>query len=400
MKGNNLVVFILCCGVLGTVLSCSSRQGSASNMEAIKVMNVGIEAVPSSLGRRYRTAFDRYTKVTAPNGKPIHILAQPRISNEQIIRVRNILEHYLTDYPGSLYGSDKSAIADNMANNGAKLLLLDGRDGPDSWKALRGIDGQPLYEEEIQVEGGEWYINQNYEHRDATFEEILHLVHDYGIGVDGSNSQPGAAPDFQREIREVQQNALQNKIWAAGPEQADWIEELTQENSLSQEYLASLIDVYYGLWGAWEGNSGMYDIYVAKERADIRTKDPKGQKLLKNKFFHPYLTYNARIAPEFEGTFSLRFDAQLPYTHHSRYLKDITLLGQNDVRVIVNELDNDISGNEGVNTVILSGKQAEYQIDQTGAEVVVRDSVAERDGTNTLRNIEKLGFRDQTIAIQ
>ncbi len=46
------------------------------------------------------------------------------------------------------------------------------------------LDGQPLYQSEIQVEGHRWYIEQNYDHRDATFEEILHLVHDTGIGVD------------------------------------------------------------------------------------------------------------------------------------------------------------------------------------------------------------------------
>ena len=361
-------------------------------------MESGIEAVPASLGRRYRAAFDRYTKVIAPNGKPIAILAQRRISDVQMVRARGILEHFLTDYPGSLYGSDKSAIANNMANNGAKLLLLNGRDGPDSWQALRGLDGQPLYEEEIQVEGGKWYMAQDYEHRDAAFEEILHLVHDYGIGIDGPNSLPSAAPDLQREIRKAQQNALSNKIWAAGEREAEWIEELTAENSLSQEYLASVIDVYYGLWGAWGGRSGMHDVYAAKTRADIRTKDPEGQKLLENKFFHPYLTYNAQIAPEFMGTFSLRFDAQRPYTHHSRYLKDITLLGQNDVRVIAGELDNEISGNAGVNTVVFSGDKDEYQIAQTDDAVIVRDSVAARDGTNTLRNIEKLEFRGQTIA--
>ena len=37
-----------------------------------------------------------------------------------------------------------------------------------------------------------------------------------------------------------------------GPENASWVAELTQENSLSQEYLAAVIDAYYGLWGGVE----------------------------------------------------------------------------------------------------------------------------------------------------
>jgi hypothetical protein len=48
------------------------------------------------------------------------------------------------------------------------------------------------------------------------------------------------------------------------------LKELTKENSLSQEYLASLVDSYYGLWGAWtESNShGMWGIYIAKTREE------------------------------------------------------------------------------------------------------------------------------------
>ena len=30
---------------------------------------------------------------------------------------------------------------------------------------------------------------------------------------------------------------------------SDWIDELRDEGSLTQEYLASVIDSYYGLWG-------------------------------------------------------------------------------------------------------------------------------------------------------
>jgi len=43
------------------------------------------------------------------------------------------------------------------------------------------------------------------------------------------------------------------------------------------------------------------------------------------------------------------------YTHHSQYLKDITLTGTNDSNIIINQLDNNITGNTGVNTVTFSG---------------------------------------------
>ncbi len=353
-----------------------------------------IEPVPASIGSAYTDNFNRYTKVTAPNGKAIHIVAQDQITNEQIVRVRNVLQHYLTDLSTSVYGADKSEVANKMAENGAILTLLNGQD--DGTNPVE-VDGQPLFQNEIQVEGHSWYINQDYEHRDATFEEILHLVHDYGIGVDGPNSLPGALPAFQAEIRSAQQNALTNNLWGIGS--SEWVAELTSENSLSQEYLASVVDSYYGLWGAYTENEthGMWGGYISKTRDEISNEDPVGAELMNNKFFHPYLTYNARIDADFDGTFVLRYDADLTYTSHSQYLKDITLTGTNDSNVKVNNYDNDITGNSGINTVIFSGESSEYTITKTDSTVTIVDTISNRDGNNTLRNIEKIEFTDQTI---
>ncbi len=356
--------------------------------------SLGIEAVPPSLGADYVARFDRYTKVVTPDGGSIHIVAQNQITTGQIVRARNVLEHYLRNLPGSLYGADKSAVANKMAENNAILLLLNGQD--DGSNPASEMMGQPLYQNEIQVEGHSWYINQDYTHRDATFEEILHMVHDTGIGVDGAGGLPGALPDFQAEIRAAQENALAENLWGIG--QADWIEELRAENSLSQEYLASVMDAYYGLWGAWTESAthGMWGLYVAKTREEIPTEDPQGA-ALPSKFFHPYLTYDARIDADFEGVFSLRFTSDLPYTHHAQYLKDVTLTGSRDSGVRVNQLDNRITGNSGSNTVVFSGDSSEYTVRRDGDEVVVTDNTSGRDGVNTLVGIEKLEFTDQTI---
>lgn len=364
---------------------------------------LGITAVPPSAGQSFFKAFDRYTSVMAPNGKPINIVAQSQITNEQIVRARSILEHYLTDYPGSAFGSDKTAIANAMADNNAFLTLMNGADGSDPLAMVKvmlsGIFGQSLYHDEIQVEGHPWYIEQDYSHRDAAYEEILHFVHDYGIGVDGPNSSPGAAPEFQAQIRAAQINALEKKIWGLGA--SNWIQELTAENSLSQEYLAAVIDVYYGLWGADTENAdtGMSGLYTAKLRSDIPEADPMGQTLMDNAFFHPYLTYRARIDASFDGIFSLRFDETLPYTHHAQYLKDIILLGNNDSSIRINELDNDIIGNAGNNIVIFSGAEADYTIAHENGAIIVTDTVIGRDGSNTLRGIEFLQFVDSQVAL-
>ena len=383
------------------LMSCHNDNSTSHPPSTTRTLDttLGIEAIPESLGKDYTANFDGYTKVSAPNGGAIHIVAQSRITNEQIVRARSVLEHYLKNLQGSVYGADKSAVANQMAANGAILILLNGRD--DGRNPVQ-VNGQPLFEEEIQVEGHPWYMNQDFEeHRDATFEEILHLVHDYGIGVDGPNANPGALPAFQAEIRAAQKNALSNKIWATDPRAADWVAELAEENSLSQEYLAALIDVYYGLWGAdvESPNTGMDGLYVAKVRADIAKEDPVGAALLQNKFFHTYLTYNARIDASLNGNFSLKFDASKPYTHHAQYLKDITLLGTHDNTVTVNQMDNDITGNAGVNTVIFSGKSSEYEISTENGTTKVTDKMPDRDGTNTLTAVEKLQFTDKTVEL-
>ncbi len=360
-------------------------------------LSLGIEAVPASLGDEYVSYFDRYTKVVTPDGGFIHIVAQNTVTNEQIVRVRSVLQHYLRNLPGSVYGSDKSAVADKMADNNAILLLLNGKD--DGTNPAGELIGQPLYKNEIQVEGDSWYINQNYDHRDATFEEILHLVHDTGIGVDGNARFSGALPDFQTEIRAAQEHGLSENLWGIGGD--GWIDELRAENSLSQEYLAAVVDSYYGLWGAWNESSthGMWGLYIAKTREEITAEDPMAAALMNNKFFHSYLTYNARIDGSFEGTFSLQFDNKLPYTHHSQYLKDVTLTGRNNSNVRVNHLDNQITGNSGVNTVIFSGNSNEYTIIQKSHNVVVTDNLRGRDGVNTLINIEKIKFIDRTLEL-
>lgn len=376
--------------IVGCKNDSSSQTKSLFNTDP----SLGIETVPVSLGTQYTSNFDRYVSVTTPNNGKIHIVAQSKITNEQLVRCRSILQHYLNNYEGSTYGSDKRSVADKMAENGAVLTLLNGQD--DGSNPVQ-VDGQPLYENEIQVEGHIWYINQDYSHRDAAFEEILHLVHDYGIGVDGPNSNPGAAPEYQAEIRAAQNNALSNELWGIG--ESEWIADLTRENSLSQEYLAALIDVYYGLWGAWTGSSthGMHGVYIAKDRNEIVTEDPMGQEVINNKFFHPYLTYNARIDPTFDGVFSLAFDSEISYTHHSRYLKDITFLGSNNVSVKVNERNNEITGNSGTNTVIFSGNLSEYNLSTSADLTTITDTVDGRDGINKVTKIEKLQFADQTI---
>jgi len=370
--------------------------------------DLGIDPVPAELQDSYGAIFCKYIEISAPNGKPIRIFAQRDISNEQMLYSKGVLEFYLEPVPGSEYGADKTAIANAMGDNGATLLMLKGHDGEfkifedDVW---REIDGQPLYEDEIAAPGSDWYIDNVFDgHRDATFEEILRLVHDNGIGIDVDHMPPGAAPEYQAQIRQAQINALDTEgLWAQDERVADWIEELREEGSLTQEYLASVVDSYYGLWGAFdERPGGMWGFYVAKTREEVAEKDPLGYALMEA-FLNPYLTFEARIDPRFEGMFSLAFDEALPYTHKSQYLVDATLTGVLDSGLMGNEQDNTLQGNQGNNpfdggegedTVVFAGPALEYEWRWEGDDLIVTDSVAGRDGQDRLVGIEWLQFED------
>jgi hypothetical protein len=370
---------------------------------------LGITAVPEQFAESYGRLFCKYTEVTAPNGGPIRIFAQREISNEQLIYSRNVLEFYLEDVPGTRHGAEKTEIANTMTENGANLLIFKGHDGEfeffENEEDWREMDGQALFEDEVAVPGSAWYIDNVFEgHRDATFEEILHLVHDFGIGVDVEWAPPGAAPDFQSEIRRAEINALEtNGLWAQDERAADWIEELREEGSLTQEYLASVVDSYYGLWGAFdEREGGMWGLYVAKTRDEIAEKDPMGYALMEA-FFNPYLTFDARLDPSFDGVFSMSFDPSLPYTHKSQYLVRATLTGANNSGLEGNDQDNTLTGNsganlldggEGVDTVVFEGTMAEYEISREGELLVIADTIEGRDGRDRLQAVEQLQFQD------
>lgn len=254
-----------------------------------------------------------------------------------------------------------------------------------------GLPGQELYAAEIAPEGSTWYIENDFEHRDAAMEEIFHQLHDAGIGTD----RPGALPDYQAEIL-ARADATAGTVWGIG--QVGWLDELRAEGSLAQEYVAAVIDSWYGLWGPWQGDQGMWDLYVAKTRTDVETKDPEGAMLLKA-FLPDVLEYEAYLDSSFSGSFSLAFDDAQPYTHKSQYLRGARLTGANDAGIIGNNLDNTLRGNRGNNsldggggsdTAIYCNTRSQYTVTTDGDVTTVSGP----DGTDVLTNIETIAFID------
>ncbi len=350
----------------------------------------------------YQNHYSKFITYITPDGGSILIVANRLITDEQLLRAYNILGFYLTDFPGSEYGFDKTSIANAMAANGAVLVMPDGADG-ESNTPEDALYGQPLYQLEFPVEGSLSYITNDFDERDAGFEEIFHMVHDMGIGTRIFTND--VCQQFQQKITFAMQNSLNNNLWGRGA--ADWVEELRAEGSLEQEYIASVIDSYYGLWGMWnEGDGGMWGVYAAKNREEIARLDPLGDAVL-CKFLPSMISYMARIDPDFSGTFTMRYDEDKPYTHKSQYLLNARLLGtlpsgidgnSHDNIFMGNTAPNTINGREGVDVVQYTKAFEEYTIIQEEQKIIVIDKSNPFD-VDELIDVEILRFTDIDVSV-
>jgi len=410
--------FFIILGLTLFLLSCGKGEEGRITLPEIDISSSpnGIVELPEHVPAVFRNVFTKYTKITAPNGKPIHMLAQAGWTDDQIKKARNVLRFLLTDYPGSEYGNDKSDIADAMADRKATMVLFNTE--PDLRRAMQGPLGrvtdlsmQDLRANECPAEGTEDYTGHIT--RDASFEEIWHLVHDYGIKA--------TRPEMLAEMRRAN-DAAAAKGWRA------WPEDEPQEHS--NEYFGVLIDNYYDLWTVrpkkYEGRDikpedvlegySHFGRYFAGSRERMRELDPEGYALIQ-KFLPPYLTYTPELPEEFEGTFSIRYDESLPYTTKSRHLVHITLTGKRPSNLIGNANDNTLQGNAGDNvieggggddtidggagndTAVFSGPYAQYKITKTENSILVEDLRPNGDGTDTLTNVEVLKFSDREVTL-
>ena len=377
----------------------------------------GIVALPDDVPQVFRDYFVKYTKHIAPNGKPIHILAQDGWTDDQIKHGRNVMEHLLADFPGSAYGNDKSSIANAMSDRKATMVFFNTEE--DLMQAMQAglgratdLSMQDLRANESPAVGDADYMA--HVTRDASYEEIWHLIHDYGI-------KP-TLPDMIAEMRTANDAAAANG-WRAWPED----EPVEHPN----EYVGVLLDNYYDLWTLpptkYEGRDiGPGDIpeghshfgrYFAGSRAAMLEQDSPGYALIE-KFVPPYLTYTPELPDDFSGTFSMRFDPAERYTYKTRHLTRAALSGNRDANLTGNSRDNVLSGNSGNNTLdggggndelgggdgedtaVFGGPAADYEIVYNPESITVRDTQSDRDGTDRLRGIELLRFSDSEVRLQ
>lgn len=361
----------------------------------ISVSPDGIVPIPSLVTPTIRNLFDRYTKITAPNGKAIHFIMQNNVTNEQAVRAREVLRFFITDTSGSLYGSNKNAIANSMSNLDATLAFFNSESAANS--AFNGPFGnlnlfiQDLYATEAVVEGSNDYFTNN--ERDATLEEVFHLVHGAGI-------QP-ALPVYHSMIWAATTAAMAAGKWTPPPGLP------SQDRPF--EYIISVIDVYYGFWAHDPDGDGTSfgGEYAYNTRAALVAGDPQGVAAMLA-FLPDAFAANLSIASAFSGLFPMNYSPSIEYTHKSRYLQHVNLTGSNSASVQGNSLDNRMSGNSGNNTLsgqsgfdtaIFRGNASDYSVVYSATGLTVTDSNAGRDGVDTLDGVEAMEFADTTIPV-
>ena len=88
-----LVLFLMSCDQ-----GASTRRAPVLPDIDISGSENGIVPLPDDVDEVFKV-FNRYTKVVAPNGKPIHIVIEEGYTNEQAVHSRRILEQHLTAVP-------------------------------------------------------------------------------------------------------------------------------------------------------------------------------------------------------------------------------------------------------------------------------------------------------------
>ena len=368
----------------------------------------GIVALPDTVNELFLSVASRYTHVVAPNGDLIQFLIQDEFNDDQIIHARSVLQSMLTDVPGSEWGSNKTAIANAIANTNAILFLLNDEaqyENPNLWALIdAGVQGQDLLAIEVFPEGSSEYMISA--ERDATYEEVLHYVHGFGIQF--------ASPGLQNAIQNAMVQAIENELYNPLPD--------LPEEDQDEEYFAIGMECYFGLWEHDPNGNGYSggDEYAFIDRDSMEDGDPLLFEIMVG-FMGDSWCYAPLLPVDFQGDFHMERETSLAYTYRSQFLKDISLRGQGSITIWGNSYDNIMLGNEGENVfkgrygddiingfegldrAVYEGNREEYVVLPPQAtydsSFHILDLEPMRDGTDHLYGIEEIDFNGDIYEI-
>ncbi len=191
-------------------------------------------------------------------------------SADKIPHIRKIFKFYLDFFP--------KEITETIAENQATLALF----YDDDWTDRQEEDHNNSAEKHLvfqDLSAAESMPHLPKGERDASFEEILHLVHDYGIMANAVKNPSSKWAGFQKELEALMTQAIQNGAFYPNQKDPAGDAELDAE-SYDQEYLAYSLQAYYDFnykgYVAPELNSGNYD--------ELKNNDPDMVKFMEKYF--------------------------------------------------------------------------------------------------------------------
>ena len=361
----------------------------------------GIVVLPDEIDPLFSSVATRYTHIPTPNGDVIPFLIQDSFTDEQVLHARRVLESYLDNVPGSEWGSAKEEVANAIGLTNAILFLLNDEsqyENPNVIDLIElGVKGQDLLSTEVFPEGTDPYMNSS--ERDATYEEILHFIHGYGIQI----ALPAMQAAIETAMNEAIENNYYNPIWDLPLEDYD------------EEYLAMGLESYFGLWAHNPSGDGFCgdEEYPFINRQEMEVGDPDLYNVILG-FFGESWGYTPVLPAYFNSTFIMKRDVEFDYSHRSQYLRKAMLSGSNSATVLGNNQINHLYGNDGnnifqgfmeddtiyggngVDRSVYIGERDDYIIippEYTAdSSYQVRDIQPDRDGVDDLFGVEEIEF--------
>ncbi len=360
----------------------------------------GIVNLPSDTAQPILRVFQRGTVVRTAHGDPIHILAQRGVSPLVTQQVRSALKEVLAPVRGSAWGEDKRAVAQALADQPAVLMIFRSQASVPEWRpgTLAGtkLSGMALLADTVYLEGDpRTDVPGN---PDEALAAAVRLVYEFGI--------PEALPAFAERMERATADAIERGVLDAAAFDGYTLRQI------AAVHLATALEVSYGMWqGAGRPARGFY---APTTRAELTSLDPVVADLV-HAFFLPYRQGERLVWPGFGDAYSLDPKAQPAHAPRRSLIANLTLVGGQDAALEGNGLDNRLVGNAGDNDfrglagddVILGGQGLDtasyrgfvdqYHVEIEGDLVYVIDLAPGRDGSDVLRDIEILRFRDAEI---
>ena len=318
----------------------------------------------------------------------IKIYATSTTLDSDVKHAAKIMAEYLDNDENGV--ADDSAVITSMINSKATLVMFKDeleQDSSDlSVLASSGLNAQNLFGEETIPNGaasGQF---------DASLEEILHLITDYGY-VKVYPTAFSLTTSLLTEAMDIARGGNFQTIPNSYPAGAwyTYYDETSDYATQATEYL------YWGLTSILGGQSftGRLDAikneWTLNTSAKVQSTDAKLYSLLTDTQYKlPTVLPNGEYSVPSQATFTKTFS-----------VNDLNeLSGTTGKDIVTSTTKNDyLNGGVGTDTFIYTSKFSNYSFTRGTDTLQIADqrTTGTTDGTDTLKNIEYIQFSDQTV---